>query len=217
MNRQKMKIGVLGSGAVGKTLASGFLAGNHETMIGTGHPEELSEWLGENKGARAGGFREAALFGDMVVLAVKGSSVEAVIDLAGRESFDGKIVIDVTNPLVFGKEGGPPELSVGFPRSNGERVQELLPKAKVVKAFNIVAASYMTNARLQEGTPDMFIAGNDGAAKRTVASIAEAWGWPVTDIGDIRQACLLEALAMLWVRYAFLNNHWTHAFKLLRK
>lgn len=217
MTLQKMKIGILGSGVVGKTLASGFLAGGHEAMVGTDHAEKLSDWLKENAGAKTGNFEKTAGFGELAILAVKGTEVESAIESARPENFAGKVIIDVTNPLVFEEDGRPPRLSLGFPHSNGEKIQTLLPRARVVKAFNTMAASYMTNAELQEGTPDMFIAGNDGGAKKIVADIASGWGWPVTDIGDISQAYLLEALAMLWVRYAFLNNHWTHAFKLLKK
>ena len=108
-------------------------------------------------------------------------------------------------------------MALGYPDSAGETVQKWLHNAKVVKAFNTVTAAYMTNAKLEEGIPDLFICGNDAGAKKTVTEIANQWGWRVTDIGDIKQSYLLEALAMLWIRYGFLNNHWTHAFKLLRK
>ena len=87
----------------------------------------------------------------------------------------------------------------------------------MVKAFNIVTAAYMTNPKLTEGIPDMFICGNDKSAKEKVEEIAKKWGWPITDLGGIEQAYLLEALALMWIRYGFLHNHWTHAFKLLRK
>ena len=217
MDTKNMKIGILGSGVVGQTLATGFLAKGHEVMIGTLEPEKLAEWLKKNGGVEVSNFKETAAFGDLVVLAVKGTVIESAIERAKADSFDGKIVIDVTNPLVFEKEGQPPHLSTGFPHSNGEKVQQLLPKAKVVKAFNIVGSVHFTDAKLQEGSADMFIAGNDSKAKQVVAQIASDWGWLVTDIGDITQAYLLEALAMLWVRYAFLNNHWAHAFKLLKK
>ncbi|OGV97015.1 hypothetical protein A2W24_02550 [Microgenomates group bacterium RBG_16_45_19] len=212
-----MKIGILGSGVVGQTLASGFLANGHEVMIGTLEPDKLAEWLKKNGEVKVGNFEETATFGDLVVLAVKGTVIESAIERARADSFDRKIIIDVTNPLVFEKEGQLPHLSTGFPHSNGEKVQQLLPKAKVVKAFNIAGSAHFTNAKLQEGTADMFIAGNDSEAKKTVTEIASGWGWSVTDIGDITQAYLLESLAMLWIRYAFLNNHWTHAFKLLKK
>jgi predicted dinucleotide-binding enzyme len=217
MNIQKMKIGILGSGVVGQTLASGFLAKGHEVMIGTLEPDKLTEWLAKNTKAKVGNFEETATFGELIVLAVKGSVIESAIERAKADNLDAKIVIDVTNPLVFEKEGQSPHLSVGFPHSNGEKVQELLPKAKVVKAFNIVGSIHFTNAKLQEGTADMIIAGNDSEAKKTVVEIASGWGWSVTDMGDITQAYLLESLAMLWIRYAFLNNHWTHAFKILKK
>lgn len=217
MNTQKMKIGILGSGIVGQTLASGFLATGHEVMVGTSQTEKLAEWLKKNSRAKVGNFKETAFFGELVVFAVKGIELESAVERAGRKNLEGKIVIDVTNPLLFEKEGQPPRLATGLPHSNGEKLQKWLPEGKVVKAFNIVGHLHLTNAKLDEGTADMFIAGNDSDAKKVVTAIATKWGWPVTDIGDIYQSYLLESMAMLWIRYAFLNNHWTHAFKLLKK
>lgn len=215
---EEMKIGILGSGMVGQSLASGFLKSGYEVKIGTREPGKLKEWLSK-AGARAsaGSLSEAASFGEIVVLCVKGTEIESAIKLAGNKNFSGKIVIDVTNPLLFEQQNQPPKLSVGFPESNGSRVQKLLSNARVVKAFNIVTSAYMCSPKLSEGTPDMFIAGNDAVAKKMVEDIARGWGWPVTDLGGIEQAYLLEALAMLWITYGFMNNHWTHAFKILKK
>ncbi|MBI4020757.1 MAG: NAD(P)-binding domain-containing protein [Candidatus Aenigmarchaeota archaeon] len=213
-----MKVGILGSGAVGQSLAAGFLQAGHAVMIGTRDAGKLAGWV-QQAGSRAsaGSFAEAAAFGNLLVLCCKGSAAEDVLLLAGNDHFVGKVVIDVTNPLLFQKEGLPPTLAVGYPASLGAKVQQLLPESQVVKAFNTVPAPYMANPRLQEGTPDLFIAGNDDQAKTTVRDLAAGWGWTVHDLGGIDQAYLLEALAMLWIRYGFLNNHWTHAFKLLQK
>lgn len=212
------KIGILGSGMVGQALAKGFLKSGYDVKIGSRDAGKLSDFLKEtgNK-ASAGSFPDAAAFGETIVLCCKGTVVDEVIRMAGKTNFEGKVVIDVTNPLLFEEEGKPPTLTTGFPESLGQKIQQLLPNAKVVKAFNIVSNAYMCNPKLQEGVPDMFIAGNDANAKRTVTEIASKWGWPVHDIGGIEQAALLEALAMIWIRYAFMNNHWTHAFKLLKK
>jgi 8-hydroxy-5-deazaflavin:NADPH oxidoreductase len=87
----------------------------------------------------------------------------------------------------------------------------------VVKAFNIITAYYIANPKLKQGTADMFIAGNDPSAKKAIIDIARTWGWEVIDIGGIEQSYLLEALALLWIRYGFLNNYWKHAFKLLKE
>lgn len=213
-----MKVGILGSGTVGQALAIGFLKSGHEVMVGTRNTKKLADWLeNEGEGAEAGSFAQAAKFGQMLVLCCRGMVATEVISMASKDNFTNKILIDVTNPLIFEKEGVAPKPAYGFPDSLGLRVQKTLPKTKVVKAFNIVGAPYMCNPNLAEGTPDMFIAGNDIGAKEEVTKIAEGWGWPVNDIGGIEQAYLLEALAMLWIRYAFNNNHWVHAFKLLKK
>ena len=209
-----MKIGILGSGAVGKALAEGFLKLGYEVKIGTRDESKLNEFT-DGKNITAGSFSDAASFGNLIVLAVKGDAAEKVINIAGKENFSGKIVIDVTNPLKFENEQIP-KLFIAYPDSLGKKIQELLPSAKVVKAFNTVTSAYMCNPKLEEGAPDMFIVGND-EGKVKVKEIAERWGWNVIDIGAIQQAHLLESLAMIWIRYGFMNNHWTHAFKLLKK
>jgi len=123
-------------------------------------------------------------------------------------------VIDPTNPLDF--SSGPPRLAIGYTDSAGELVQRLLPGAHVVKAFNMVTAGYMVHPRLPDGVPDLFIAGNDDAAKAQVVELAQAFGWrqPI-DMGPIEASRLLEPLAMVWISYAVRNDHWTHAFSLL--
>lgn len=212
------KVGIIGSGLVGQQLSMGFLKLDYEVKIGTRDPEKLKDWVNKaGKNASVGSFKEAAKFGDLIVLCTLWVGVENAINLAGKENFVNKIVIDVTNPLIFEKEGEPPKLALGYPDSAGATIQKWLPNSKVVKAFNIVTANYMTNPNLKDGKPDMFIAGNDANAKKIVSEIASKFGWPVTDLGKIEQAYLLEAIAMTWIRYGFLNNHWTHAFKLLKK
>jgi predicted dinucleotide-binding enzyme len=215
-----MKIGIIGSGTVAQMLGLGFANSGHDVKVGTRYPGKLNDWLQKAGGKTSvGSNEEAAKFGEMIVLATKWAdgATENAIRLAGKINFAGKIVMDVTNPLTSNGDGRPPELAVGYPQSAGATIQNWLADSKVVKAFNIVTAYYMANPRLKQGTPDMFIAGNDTSAKRTVTDIAAGWGWEVHDIGDIRQAYLLEALAMLWIRYGFLNNNWKHAFKLLKE
>jgi 8-hydroxy-5-deazaflavin:NADPH oxidoreductase len=163
----------------------------------------------------AGSFADAAGFGELLVLATKWDGTENAIKLAGPRNAAGKVVIDVTNPLDFAS--GAPQLAVGYTDSGGERVQRWLPQAKVVKAFNIVGNSAMVNPKFPGGPPDMFIAGNDDGAKRTVADICKAFGWPAADLGGIESARYLEPLAMVWIVYGFRTNTWNHAFKLLRK
>src|SRR3989338_4437189 len=160
------KIGILGSGAVGQSLGNGFLKLGYEVKIGTRDPSKLKDWL-KNAGKKAsvGSFNEAASYGNIIVLCTKWTGTENAINLAGKENFKDKIAIDVTNPLLFEEEGKAPKLALAYPKSAGVIVQKLLPKAKVVKAFNIVTAAYMCNPKLKEGIPDMFIAGNDEAKK----------------------------------------------------
>ncbi len=214
-----MKIGVIGSGSVGKTLASGFLKLGHEVKIGTRDQEKLKDWAGkEGKGVSLGSFFEVASFGEIIVLATSWKGTENAVKMANKNNFSNKIVIDLTNPLKFEKDGEAPTLAVGYPQSSGSIVQKWLSDAKVVKTLNMVPAHYMTNPKLQEGTPDLFMCGNDLEAKNKVKEIAKAFGWKeIHDLGDIEQAYLLEAIAMAWIRHGFLNKDWNHAWKLLKK
>jgi predicted dinucleotide-binding enzyme len=125
-------------------------------------------------------------------------------------------VIDVTNPLIF-HENAPPTLALGFNDSAGEQVQRWLPKSKVVKAFNIVGNAHMFKPSFPGGPPDMFIAGNDAQAKATVTKILEEFGWPVTDLGGLEGARLMEPMCVLRVTYAMRKGTWDIAFKMLRK
>ncbi len=214
-----MKIGVIGSGNVGQVLASGLIGIGHEVKIGSREPDsdKLKEWKAAN-GARAstGSFADAAAFGELIVLATLWSGTEHALRLAGKDTFSGKTVIDVTNPLVF-SEHGPPSLALGCNDSAGEQVQRWLPEARVVKAFNIVGNAHMVKPDFPCGPPDMFIAGNDDKAKGTVSEILRAFGWEVIDIGGIEGARVLEPLCILWVIYGMRTHTFDHAFKLLRK
>ncbi len=214
-----MNVGILGSGAVGMSLGEGFARTGHNVKLGSRTPDkpELREWRAKTKGkVSTGTFADAAAHGDAIVLCSLGAAAEAVIDLAGPKHFDSKVVIDVTNPLDFSK-GMPPGLFVGTTDSLGERIQRKLPKAKVVKCFNIVNNRTMIHPEMKEGLPDMLIAGNDDGAKRQVAGILKELGWgePI-DIGGIDGARWLEALTALWVRAATTIGSWSIAFKVLR-
>jgi hypothetical protein len=214
-----MKIGMIGSGSVGQILGKAFVTLGHDVTIGTRKPDDdkLKAWAKE-AGSRAAvaSPAEAARFGDIVVLATAWSGTENAIRLADPKNLTGKIVIDVTNPLVFAGNG-PPTLALGWTDSAGEQVQRWLPAAKVVKAFNIAGGAHMFRPQFPGGPPDMFIAGNDASAKAKVTDILKAFGWEVIDIGGIEGARYLEPLAMLWIVYGFKTNTWNHAFKLLRK
>lgn len=213
-----MKIGIIGSGTVGQQLGLGFIRLGHEVRIGTRETSKLNGWQKEagEKGT-AGSFSEAAKFGEIIVLATLWEGAESAIALAGKENFSNKILIDVTNPLDF-SAGVPPKLKSSQGKSGGEKIQDLLQGAKVVKAFNTISAYIMCNPKREEGMPDLFIAGNDEDAKKKVRSFAKEWGWnSIIDIGDISKAFLLEAFAQLWIEIGFKFNNWTHAFKLLKK
>lgn len=161
-----MKIGILGSGTVAKTLGLGFMRSGHHVKLGTRDINKLKEWLNEaGSNASAGSFSEAASFGEIIVLATLFSGTENAIKIAGHENFANKVVIDTTNPLDF-SSGVPPKFTATPGNSAGEQIQAWLPESKVVKAFNSVSASIMVNPKLQEGNPDLLIAGDDIDAKK---------------------------------------------------
>jgi 8-hydroxy-5-deazaflavin:NADPH oxidoreductase len=213
---QPLKIGVLGSGPAGRTLASGFLGHGHPVMIGSRDPAKMHGWL-RDAGPRAqvGTFGETAQFGELVVLSVNGRAAQDVIRLAGVGNLAGKIVLDASDPLDF--SSGRPGLFVGTTDSLGERIQRLIPDAYVVKGLNTVVAEVMINPRLSGGEPDMFIAGDSEEAKQTVASLLGEFGWPVIDMGGIENARWLEALSLAWVVYSHRTGKTHHAFKLVGK
>jgi predicted dinucleotide-binding enzyme len=212
------RVGVLGSGVVGRALARGFADRSHEVMIGSREPqkEELVSWLNEDgTGVQAGTFAETAEHGELLVLAVLGLAVESAIDDAGSERFAGKVVIDVTNPLDF-SQGFPPTLGWAHTDSAGEHVQRALPDAKVVKAFNTIGNAYFVEPCFPEGQPTMFIAGDDDEAKAVVTSVLADFGWPPpADVGGIEGSRLLEELAVLWVVIGGKRGAFDHGFRLL--
>jgi 8-hydroxy-5-deazaflavin:NADPH oxidoreductase len=213
-----MKIGVLGSGDVAQVLGGGFVGRGDDVMLGSRERgnAKTQAWVAKHAPRGSNGtFADAARFGELLVLATLGTATEEAIRSAGIANFDGKVVIDATNPLVFA-EHAPPALSVGWHDSQGELVQRLLPKARVVKAFNTVGNQLMIKPQLPGGPPDMFICGDDADAKRIVTGILRDFGWPAIDIGDITGARVLEPLCVLWVLYGIRTGTWNHAFKLLR-
>lgn len=211
-----MNIGILGSGDVGKTLGKGLVQVGHQVKVGSRDPKKLQAWVQEvgSKGS-AGSFEEAATFGDVIFICTLWAGTENALKLAGKQ-FDQKIVVDVTNPLDFSK-GMPPTYIGGPGKSNGEKIQQWLPTAKVVKAWNSIGNQIMCNPQRQEGDPDFFICGHE-EGKKFVSDVAKQWGWKnIVDIGDITKAHLLESMAMLWIEYGFKENNWAHALKLLKK
>ena len=210
-----MRIGVLGSANVGQAFARAFLSRGHAVMVGSREPAKLAEFAREHPGLQVGNNEETARFGELIVLATSFAGTKNALDLAGPQHFAGKVVMDATNPLRFA-EGQLPQLSLGFDTSAGEEVQRWLPQANVVKAFNTVGNAHFADPKLPGGPPTMFIAGDDGGAKATVADIVQSFGWEPLDVGGIAESRYLEPLAMVWIHYAFTTGTWNHAFKLLR-
>ncbi len=214
-----MKVGILGSGAVGQALGKGFADLGHDVKIGTRDPsqEKIKTWIGKTgPKVSAGTYAEAAAFGELLVLATPWSGTENAIKLSGRKNFAGKVVIDVTNPLDF-SGGPPPKLALGHTDSAGEQIQRWIPDGLVVKAFNIVGNADMVNPRFPGGPPDMFICGDGEGAKKKVTEILTLFGWSTIDLGGIEACRYIEPLAMVWITYGFRTNQWSQAFKLLRK
>jgi 8-hydroxy-5-deazaflavin:NADPH oxidoreductase len=208
------RVGVIGSGAVGRALAAGFAARGHEVTIGTRQPEEndeLQAWAAQHDGVAIGSFVAAAEGGELLVLATRGTAVEQAIATAGPQHFAGKVVIDTTNPL--DPDGDRAALAVRGPAdSGGETVQRALPDARVVKAFNTVNNRIMVDPDLAGGRQPMFIAGDDAGAKATVTEALADFGWDGFDVGGIEQSRQLESLCLLWVAVGRTRGAYDHAF-----
>ncbi len=211
-----MKVGMLGSGDVAKVLAGGFLRHGHDVMIGTRAPAKLTGWAKENPKGRVGTFADAATFGELVVLAVKGTAAQDALRAANPSNLAGKPVIDATNPIADAPPtNGVLKFFTDLDESLMERLQRELANARFVKAFNSVGNACMVNPQFKGGKPTMFICGNDEAAKKTVSGILDQFGWESADMGKAEAARAIEPLCMLWCIPGFLRNDWTHAFKLL--
>jgi predicted dinucleotide-binding enzyme len=210
------KVGVIGSGQVGETLANGFAKHGHEVMRGSRDPSKLADWKrGAGAKAHAGTFEETARFGDVVVLAVKGTAAEEAVSLCGG-ALDGKVVIDSTSPIAdLPPTNGVVSFFTGPNDSLLERLQKRAPKARFVKAFSSVGSALMVNPKLP-AKPTMFICGNDAAAKEQTRAILDAFGWETEDVGAVEAARAVEPLCMLWCIPGLLRNDWVHAFKVLR-
>jgi hypothetical protein len=204
---KNMKVGVIG-----------FLKHGHKVEIGTREPAKLKEWAAKTAGIRVKSFAEAAAFGDLVVLAVAGQVALEALKLTGAKALGGKPVIDACNPI----GGGPPVAGVlsyfvGQNESLMERLQAAYPDAHFVKAFNSVGSGQMVNPDFGGLRPTMFICGNDAVAKKTVATICDAFGWDAEDMGPVEAARAIEPLCKLWCIPGVGRGDWSpHAFKLLK-
>ena len=207
------KVGILGSGAVGVTLANGFKKHGYDVMLGSRSVKKVDGWPEDTTA-----FADVARSAGIVVLALGGEVArELVASLA--DDLAGKIVIDTTNPIDHNRqpENGVLPYFTSLDRSLMEDLQTAAKEVKFVKAFNSVGNGLMVNPDFGDQKPTMFICGNDDVAKAEVGEILEVFGWEVADMGQAEAARAIEPLCMLWCILGFNNNEWTHAFKLLRQ
>ena len=201
-----MRFGVLGTGTVGQTLGGKLVSLGHEVMMGArqaGNEVALGWVKAAGGSASEGSFADAAAFGETVLNATAGASSLDALSAAGAENLEGKVLIDVANPLDF-SGGLPPSLTVGNTDSLGEQIQRAHPKAKVVKALNTIAAEVMVEPGLVPGSHTVFLAGEDHGAKGQVRALLQELGWPANDIldlGSIAASRGTEAYVTLWLRF----------------
>lgn len=211
-----MKVGILGSGEVAKTLGAGFLKHGHGVLLATRDATKLAEWQSQHPTARIGSFADAAKFGEIVVLAVKGDAALEAVRLAGVPTLAGKVVIDTTNPIAAAPPvNGVLSFFTSLDQSLMERLQKTFTEIRFVKAFNSAGSARMVNPQFAGGRPTMFICGNDAAAKQTASEVLDQFGWEPLDMGSVEAARAIEPLCILWCIPGFLHNEWTHAFKVL--
>jgi hypothetical protein len=230
-----MKISIIGTGTVGQTLASKLIELGNEVMLGTRNVKEklesdakdgygnppLKEWYKANSGVRLGSFKEAAVFGEIIINATLGGSSIAALKLAGKENLAGKILIDISNPLDFSK-GMPPSLLPGLNNTSslGEEIQKTFPEARVVKTLNTMWCGLMVNPGLLGGGDHInYISGNDAAARVEVKKLLVLFGWKdenLLDLGDITGARATESHMAIWLRVMSAIQTGVFNFRLIR-
>ncbi len=211
-----MKIGILGTGVVGQTIAEKLSQLGHSVMMGTrdkqttlsktgkdnfGRPP-FSEWLKINSKVQFGTYSEAASFGEFLVNATSGTGSIEALKLAGENNLASKVLLDISNPLDFSK-GMPPTLTICNTDSLGEQIQRTFPKLKVVKSLNTLNAYLMVNPGLLPEATNIFMNGNDSGAKAEVKKLLTTFGWnekDIIDMGDISTARGTEQILPIWVR-----------------
>lgn len=213
------KIGILGSGVVGQTLADGFIKYGYEVMIGTRTVSKLNEWKTKaGKNGHVGSFDEAAAFGEIIVLATKGTAAKDALKLVNASNLKGKPVIDTTNPIAdLPPENGVIKFFTSLDRSLMEQLQYEFPEAHFVKAFSNIGSAFMVNPDFGNIRPTMFICGNHENSKKIVSNILDKFGFDIADMGGVESARAIEPLCILWCIPGMLRNEWAHAFKLLKK
>ena len=208
-----MRIGIIGSGVVGQTIGAKLVECGEDVVLGTRSPgslndkrgfgQSLDDWLkATGNKARVGTFADAAAHGEIVINATSGTGSLEALEMAGEQNLSGKILIDISNPLDFSK-GMPPTLTVCNTDSVGEQIQRAFPDAKVVKTLNTTNVNVMVDpGQVAGGDHDIFVSGNDAAAKARVTELLRQWfGWRnVIDLGDITTARGVEMLLPVWLR-----------------
>ncbi len=211
------KIGIIGSGVVARSLGNGFLKHGYEVMLGTRNVAKLDDWLAKAEGkAHVGSFTDAAKFGKMVVLAVKGNVAANAIEEAGPQNLQWKNVIDTTNPIAnAAPENGVLKFFTNLDESLMEQLQLRFPEIHFVKSFSCVGNAYMVDPPFAE-QPSMFICGNNDDAKKKVHNLLVEFGWAVEDMGKATAARAIEPLCMLWCIPGMQHGKWNNAFRLIR-
>jgi predicted dinucleotide-binding enzyme len=216
-----MKIGILGTGLVGATIGTKLVQLGHQVKMGsrTANNEKTAKWVNENgANASSGTFADAAAFGEIIFNCTKGDGAMDAVKAAGENNLNGKILVDVSNPLDFSK-GMPPSLYPALSNTNslGEEIQRTFPNAKVVKALNTMSCVLMVNPALVPGSHDLFMCGNDEAAKASVTDILKSFGWTsILDLGDITAARAMEAVLPIWVRLMMKYQSPNFNFKIVK-
>jgi 8-hydroxy-5-deazaflavin:NADPH oxidoreductase len=226
-----VRFGILGTGVVGKTIAVRLDGLGHDVIVGTRNPEEtlsrtdpdqygnppFGAWQEEHPEVRLGTFAEAAAHGDMVVNATAGAVSLEALEQAGEDNLNGKILIDISNPLDFSK-GMPPTLLVSNTDSLGEQIQRRFPEAKVVKTLHTMNAYLMVDpAQLAATDHTVFVSGDDAEAKARVSELLRSFGWSdIIDLGDITTARGTEMVLPIWVRLFGVFQKPIYNFKIVR-
>jgi predicted dinucleotide-binding enzyme len=227
-----MKIAILGTGVVGRTLANALAGRGHDVVVGTrdvdatlansetdrmGNPP-FSRWQADHPDVRLTTFADAGVHGEVVVNATAGGVSLAALEAVGADNLAGKVLVDVANSLDF-SQGMPPTLSVVNTDSVGEQIQRAFPDAKVVKTLNTMNASVMVDPAQVPGDHNAFVAGEDADAKETVKGVLREFGWKdenIVDLGGIRSARGTEMYLPLWLSLMAVYGTPTYNIKVVR-
>jgi 8-hydroxy-5-deazaflavin:NADPH oxidoreductase len=211
------KVGILGSGEVGRALLMALLKHGYPVVIGSDHREKLAELKKEKPMLETASFHDCARSGDIIVLCVKGTAAEKVVQSV-KGALSGKTVIDATNPIADAPpQNGVLKFFTSLDESLMERLQKIAPDAHFVKALNSIGNALMDNPNFGGIKPTMFICGNNEGAKKKTSEILLTLGFEVEDMGMAESARAIEPLAILWCIPGLLRNEWSHAFKLMKK